>query len=45
MAWGGQPTHGTTPEGRYAIASGTASTAWGYGTRATSWGTNRLGTG
>lgn len=45
MAWGGQPTHGTTQEERYAVASGVASTAWGYGTRATSWGTTAWGQG
>lgn len=45
MAWGGQPTHGTDPEGRYAIASGIASTAWGYGTRATTFGATAWGQG
>ncbi len=46
VTWGGHSTH---PYGtdtlKFNIASGVASTAFGYGNRSTSWGTTTFGTG
>jgi|GEM_PF-1478402 len=44
MVWGGQPTHGTDDSLRYNIASGIASTSWGYGNRSANFGTTTWGT-